>query len=41
MNVRPSVPGEVVCSIRLVASHGGLSLQVLPDMYDGQIDSDR
>ena len=24
MNVRPSVPGEVVCSSRLVASHGGL-----------------
>ena len=24
MNVRPSVPGEVVFSTRLVASHGGL-----------------
>ena len=26
MNVRPSVPGEVVCSTRLVASYGGLYL---------------
>ena len=24
MNVTPSVPGKVVCSTRLVASHGGL-----------------
>ena len=24
MNVRPSVPGKVVCSTRLVASHDGL-----------------
>ena len=33
MNVRPSVPGKVVCSSRLVASHGGLYLQVLVLLY--------
>ena len=26
MNVRPSVPGKVVCSTMLVTSHGGLQL---------------
>ena len=33
MNVRPSVSGEVVCSTRLLASYGGLQLQVSLYLY--------
>ena len=39
VNVRPSVHGKVVCSTRLVASHGGLYLQVFTVSPDTKVNN--